>query len=249
MANPHARGSAPPDRAPAETNVAMGIPDILESVVRATHIAARAKEEARTEWKRDILARLPVAPSNYGASCKKKGDSRKSRLYVSELAIGKNPYLRRKKEGQWRQNAPTWRYMLRPVDINVRDEILRSVAKKHGGDVIDIFGDWSVWREDWGRIIPPHAPKDARRQPNRREEWAAGDLVVEEIANMTALRAYAESGVGRRRAQLLDFIKYHEEIGGVGEDGRSRLQQVYTKKLIAGVPFGRRYAGKSLCII
>ena len=71
MANPHARGSAPPDRAPAENNVAMGIPDILESVVRETHIAAREKEEVRTEWKRDVLARLPGAPSNYGASSKK----------------------------------------------------------------------------------------------------------------------------------------------------------------------------------
>ena len=64
MGNPQASGSAPPDRAPAETNVAMGIPDILESVVRATHIAARPKEETRTEWKRAVIARLPGAPPN-----------------------------------------------------------------------------------------------------------------------------------------------------------------------------------------
>ena len=128
MANPHNGGSAPRDRAPAENKEAMGAPDISESVVREAQIAARATEEARTEWKRDVLGRLPGAPSNYGASFKKRGDSRKSKLDVIDLYIEKNPNLCKKKEGQWRKNAPTWRYVLQPVDINTRDAILRSVA-------------------------------------------------------------------------------------------------------------------------
>ena len=106
----------------------MGAPVILESVARGAQISARSKEEARTEWNRDAIARLPGAPSNFGVSCKNKGGSRKSKLDIFELAIGKNRYICKKKDGQWRKNAPTWRYVLQPVDINTRDAILRSVA-------------------------------------------------------------------------------------------------------------------------
>ena len=65
-----------------------------------------------------------------------------------------------------------------------------------------------------------------------------------EMANLTAQRAYAGIGADRRHVQLPEFTKCHEGRGGVGEDGMSRSQQVYTKKLIAGAPFGRRYARK-----
>ena len=94
----------------------------------------------------------------------------------------------------------------------------------------------------WESSLRPNAPKDSARQPNLREEWAAEDLVVGEMANLTALRAYAAVGPDRRQGRLLDSTKYHEEHGSFGKDGMSRAKQVYTKKLIAGVPFGRRYA-------
>ena len=85
-----------------------------------------------------------------------------------------------------------------------------------GGDVIDIFGDWGVWGEGWGYSLPPKAPEGVGRQPDRREEWEAEDLVVGEIANLTALMTYAESGGNGRQARLLDFIKYHEVRGIIG---------------------------------
>ena len=61
--------------------------------MRETRIASRAKEEGRTEWKREVLSRLSGAPSNYEVPSKKKGDIRMSKLEVSELAIEKSPYL------------------------------------------------------------------------------------------------------------------------------------------------------------
>ena len=62
------------------------------------------------------------------------------------------------------------------------------------------------------------------------------------MENLTALRAYAAIGSDRGQGRLLDFTRCHEERGSFGEDGTSRPQQVYTKKLIAGAPFGRRCA-------
>ena len=112
------------------------------------------------------------------------------------------------------------------------------------GEASSIYSEVGALVGGCESILLPHAPKDSARQPNRREEWAAEDIVVEEMVNLTALRAYSAIGSDRRNGQLLDFIKYHEEHGGVGEDGMSRSQQVYTKKLIAGAPFGRRYARK-----
>ena len=120
---------------------------------------------------------------------------------------------------------------------------MRSVAMKLGGDVIDISGDWGVWG-GMGEQPPPERPERwGGRQPNRRAEWASGELVVGEIANLDALMTYAESGVDRRQARLIYFIEYHEERGSIGADGRSRLQKVYTKELIAGTPIGRMCAG------
>ena len=170
MGNPNPRGPAPLDRAPTGNNVAMGAPEILESVARETHIASLAKEEGRTEWKSDVLARLHGAPSNYGVSPKKKGDSRMSKLEVFGLDIQKSPYLCKKKDGRWRQDAPTRWNILRSVGINISDEILRSVAKKNGGGVVAIYGDWVAWGGGPGEKPPPARPKrfGAPTEPPRK---------------------------------------------------------------------------------
>ena len=115
-------------------------------IVKETHIAARLKNPGQSEWKRDILARLPGVPSNYGPH--RGAGQQFSKRDVFELAIERFPYLCKKTEGQRRNNAPQYRYCLRPLGLPIYEKVMSEVCASNGRTVTGVFGTW----EDWWKI-------------------------------------------------------------------------------------------------
>ena len=64
---------------------------------------------------------------------------------VFELAIERFPYLRKKTDGHQRNNAPQFRYSLRPLDLPIYEKILGDVSTSHGRTVAEVFGTWEAW--------------------------------------------------------------------------------------------------------
>ena len=113
-------------------------------IVRGKHIAARLKNPDQRDWKRDISARLPGVPANYGPHMGHREQLRM--LDVFELVIERPPYLRKKTDGHRRNNVPQFRYSLRHLDMPIYETILSDVSTSHGRTVTEVCGA----REDWG---------------------------------------------------------------------------------------------------
>ena len=208
-------------------------------IVKETHIAARLKNPGQSEWKRDILARLPGVPSNYGPH--RGAGQQFSKRDVFELAIERFPYLCKKTEGQRRNNAPQHRYCLRPLGLPIYEKVMSEVCASNDRTVTEVFGTWEDWGPDWDKTT---ARGHYEEESHERELWEHGFFIVDEVVDIQSLSRYSDLRVDRRQQDLTEYIALHKTRGWLDEKGLSHVEQRYRKKLIAGRPLGRMYGDR-----
>ena len=112
------------------------------------------------------------AQCNYGVKTRRWGtDRRPWGIDVLENAIGPDPLLFRKVEGQKRvRNTHTWKYRFRQIGLAKYEDTIREIAATAGIDTTDVFGPWADWAGDWpaNRITRNADFADE----NARDPWA-----------------------------------------------------------------------------